>query len=207
MIFDQIDVQAAMGLGSAFVTSGDVHSPLSESSIWLSQCYPGLSGIVRLKGRDVAVVFVDEIVPVSALIVSVLPPKSLNPDNPGKWTVNVQSQMYGWQFSCLRDERPLLGEAPLVIFIKWIPNALGKALQAHDDLYIAKKYADDELLVGSDYEKESLSRYHLATGLSSIAHALAGNGILKMLSQTPGAAKALSLPFAEVGIAHPALEV
>lgn len=207
MIFDQIDVQAATGLGSAISSSGDVHSPLSESSIWMSQCYPGLSGIVHIKGRDVVVLFVDEIVPASALIVSILPPKSIDPEKPGTWFVHVQSPLYGWQFSCLRDNPPQLGDDPLVIFIKWVPGMLGEALRLHDDLYIAKKYADGELIVGSDYEKESMSRYHLATGMSSIAHALAGKGVIKALSKTPGVEKLLGLPFAEAGIAYPALEV
>jgi len=207
MIFNQIDVQAAMGLGSAISSSGDVHSPLSESSIWMSQCYPGLSGIVRVGDRDAVVVFVDEIVPISALIVSFLPPKSLDPENPDSWTVHVQSPLYGWQFSCLRTEPPKLGDEPLVIFIKWVPGSLGKAIQAHDDLYIAKKYREDELTVGSDYEKESLSRFHLSIGLSSIAHAVAGKGVIKALSKAPSVTKSLNLPFAELGVAHPAMEV
>jgi len=204
MIFNQIDVQASMGLGSAISSSGEVHSPLSDSSIWMSQCFPGLSGIVRVKKRDVVVLIVDEIIPVSTLIVSVLPPKSLDPEPPGLWTVHVQSPLYGWQFSCMLDKAPDFGENPKIIFIKWVPGSLSAAVQCHDDLYIAKTYQDDELMVGSDFEKESMSRYHLAIGQSSIAHALTGKGVIKGLIGAPGLQTPLDLPFATMGIALPA---
>lgn len=207
MIFNDIDQQAKNGLQSAFSSSGEVYSPYTEAGIWMSQCYPGLSGIVRLKHQDVIVIFVDEFVPSSALAVHLTAPDTIDTIEPKPWVVHVQNQLYGWQFPCSLNEAPSFNETPLVAFIKWKPGSLRHAIDAHDEMYIRKPYQEDELLVGSDYEKESISRLHLATGVSSISHVLARQGVITALSKRMGLELALTLPYAAAGIALPAVEV
>lgn len=204
MVFVDIDFQLTQGFSSAFRAQGPSYSPLSQSDVWLAESHPGLSGVVRHKKHRTIVIFVDEL-SVGDVLIYHLGQGAQRDDKPATKIVHVQDAVRAWQFAQVVEEELSLDEIARVFFVKWRPGALRAAIEAHDACYRALPNDRALSLTGSDFEKESVSRFHLATGISSIAHTLLANGALSAIASGQGKAVALDLPFCTEGFVREAI--
>lgn len=191
MQLHETDVQAAHGLKTPYSASQVAYSTLSESQLLTHRCYPGLSGIVKTSQGQVPVVFVDKLPDSEMLYARLIPVDRANQDATAEsaieagWLVHVQHHFEAWHFLAQQVDASAITACPLVIFIEWKPGALQAALTEHDELFINSDLGTDDLMIGSDFEKESLSRYYLSAGLSSLANVHLASGAVERLLKTP----------------------
>jgi hypothetical protein len=191
MQLHETDVQASHGLQTPYSASQVAYSTLSESQLLTHRCYPGLSGIVKSSKGQVPVVFVDKLPDCEMLYARLIPVERLNhdaiaqPTAEAGWLVHVQHHFEAWHFLASHLDASALTDCPWVIFIEWKSGALQAALTEHDDLFINSDLGAEDLLIGSDFERESLSRYYLSAGLSSLANVHRASGAIERLLKAP----------------------
>jgi hypothetical protein len=187
----ETDVQAAHGLQTPYSASQVAYSTLSESHLLTHRCYPGLSGIVKSSKGQAPVIFVDKLPDSEMFYARLIPVERLNHDATAQpvveagWLVHVQHHFEAWHFLAQQVDASAIADCPLVIFIEWKPGALQAALTEHDELFIHSDLGAEDLLIGSDFEKESLSRYYLSAGLSSLANVHLASGVIESILKAP----------------------
>jgi len=209
MQISEIDIQASQGILLPYSASEIASSPLSESEVLTHRCYPGLSGLVSSKQGLVPVIFVDKLPTANMLYGRLVDTSRLTPNAQGSMTrlagtlVHVQHHFEAWHFLSHLEGAQQASATAMAIFLEWKPGSLQTALAEHDAMFLKADLPDDLMLVGSDFEKESLSRYYLSTGLSSFANIHLASGVVDALMSTPLTRKTLRSPSVASGIALP----
>jgi hypothetical protein len=139
----------------------------------------------------VVVIFADKL-PVSEMLYGrLIETTRLAPDEQGDMTglaatlVHIQNHFEAWHFVSHLQGAQGASATPMVVFLEWKPGSLQAAIAEHDSMFLKIDLPGDEMLVGSDFEKESLSRYYLSTGLSSMANIHLVSGVVDRLMDTP----------------------
>lgn len=209
MQISEIDIQASQGLVLPYSASEIASSPLSESEVLTHRCYPGLSGLVSSKQGLVPVIFVDKLPTANMVYGRLVDTSRLTPNEQGSMThlagtlVHVQHHFEAWHFLSHLENAKQASTSPIVVFLEWKPGSLQAAISEHDAMFLKADLPDEVMLVGSDFEKESLSRYYLGTGRSSFANIHLVSGVVDALMNTPLARKTLRSPSVASGIALP----
>ncbi|WP_410951549.1 hypothetical protein [Pseudomonas sp. S1(2024)] len=209
MQISEIDIQASQGLVLPYSASEIASSPLSESEVLTHRCHPGLSGLVSSKQGLVPVIFVDKLPTTHMLYGRLIDTDRLAPDERGNMIhlagtlIHVQHHFEAWHFLSHLENARQASTTAMAVFLEWKPGSLQAAIAEHDAMFLKADLPGDEMLVGSDFEKESLARYYLSTGLSSFANIHLASGVVDALMNSPLTRKNLRSPSVVSGIAVP----
>jgi hypothetical protein len=209
MQVSETDIQAHQGILKPYSASEIASSPLSENEILTHRCYPGLSGVVSSAVGRVAVFFVDKL-PVCEMVygratatVRQTPDEFGEMVQVGATLVHVQNHYEGWHFLSHDQDASEVSVTSVVVFLEWKPGSLNAALKEHDEMFLRADLSEADLLVGSDFEKESLSRFYLSTGMSSFANSHQASGVIDKLLASPFKSTIIRSASAGRGIAIP----
>ena len=172
------NLMVARGLPTPFIAADPLYSPIAGAPIMTHRIFPGLSGIVPVGGDKVVVIFVDMLPPDTHLSGSLRLTTRLNGDGEPQehWIIQSEGVSNAWQFMTIDDELKVPAEK--IVLFQWKPGALQQALKLHDVMIESLGRSGEAWLIGSKLEIEAHSRYILGAGFSSIAHPLAGAGLV-----------------------------
>lgn len=209
MQISEIDIQASLGILVPYSASELACSPLSENEVLTHRCYPGLSGLVRSQQGLVPVIFVDKLPSTEMLYGRQVPTSRMVPDEEGAMRltaatlIHVQHHFEAWHFITHQEDASQAEACHAAVFLEWKPGALQAAISEHDAMFLKADIPVDEMLVGSEFERESMSRYYLSAGLSSLANIHQASGVVDSLLNRPLQHRPLKLKSVSRGVAIP----
>lgn len=185
LINDQ-GLMVAKGLQSPFIAADALYSPIAGAPIMTHRIFPGLSGVVPIGAEKVVVIFVDKLPDDVSLNGTLRLTTRLNADGEPQehWIIQAEAVSNAWQFMTIDDELKVPAEK--IVLCQWKPGALQEALELHDTMIASLGRSGEAWLIGSKLEIEAHSRYILGAGFSSIAHPLAGAGLLTKALENMG---------------------
>lgn len=185
-LINDLGLMVAKGLQSPFIAADPLYSPIAGAPIMTHRIFPGLSGVVPIGTEKVVVIFVDTLPDDVKLSGTLRLTTRLNADGEPQehWIIQAEAVSNAWQFMTIDDELKVPAEK--IVLCQWKPGALEEALKLHDTMIASLGRSGEAWLIGSKLEIEAHSRYILGAGFSSIAHPLAGAGLVAKALENMG---------------------
>lgn len=181
-----LGLMAAKGLQSPFIAADPLYSPIAGAPIMTHRIFPGMSGIVPVGQENVVVIFVDKLPPDDVLSGTLRLTTRLNGEGEAQehWIIQAEAVSNAWQF--MTFDETLTTPAQKIVLFQWKPGALEEALKLHDTMIASLGRSGESWIIGSELEIEAHSRYILGAGFSSLAHPLAGAGLVAKALENMG---------------------
>lgn len=177
-------LMAADGLISAYSASGPMHSPITGLTVMTHRLFPGLGSLVKTGTSSVVMMYVNKLQKADQ-VRGVIFPINRGSEKGEHFLVHVESGFNAWQFIIPAESVSDLDDH--IIFCEWIAGSLNHAVALHDKV-ISELWNEEDMLIGSNIEKQALSRFSLASGVTSIFHPFATMGYLKEAIRLKGKA-------------------
>lgn len=180
-------LMAEAGLRSPYTTSAPSISPISGHAVMTNRVFPGLGTFLTFENQSQAIFYADSIENVDSVQGVLYPTTRASTDNDEEeidyWLVQIESGYKAWQYMAPVDSVSLLSDT--ITLCEWAPGRLEDALALHNET-LSELWDDEDLLVGSDLERKTMSQFSLASGATSLFHPLMIMGLLDQAKKAKG---------------------
>lgn len=175
-MIDDLHMMAADGLVSPFSASDSLYSPVSARQVMTFRSFPGLSSMVPTVYGPTPCVFVEKLPEINRLqgFLQLTQRGGVDGEPQECWLALIEAHGFAWQFMTVDENFPT--PSSYAVLLEWKPKSLGEALKMHDEMIAQMGDSSQMWIIGSDLEKEAVSRFVLSSGSSSLAHPFSACG-------------------------------